>query len=79
MANKVYIKGGVPVLGLDHFVHVHILREELNHYISMLYHRKVIQLPNSTLALYSCESLIMQVDRMGEAGHSFTGPPHTHG
>jgi hypothetical protein len=28
MANLAYIEGGVPNLGLDHFVHAHILREE---------------------------------------------------
>jgi hypothetical protein len=44
-----YIEGGVPVLGLDHFVHAHILREELNYFVSMLYGRKVIRLPNPAL------------------------------
>jgi hypothetical protein len=42
-----YIKGDVPVLGLDHFVHSHILREEPNYFVSMLYVRKAILLPNS--------------------------------
>jgi hypothetical protein len=37
-----YIEGDVPILGLDHFVHVHILREEPNHSLSMSYGRKVI-------------------------------------
>jgi hypothetical protein len=72
-----YIEGDVPILGLDHFVHMHILHEELDHSVSMLYGRKAIWLPNPTLQLYSCESLIMQFDRMGEARHSFTGPPRT--
>jgi hypothetical protein len=31
MANLAYIEGDVPILGLDHFVHVHILREEPDH------------------------------------------------
>jgi hypothetical protein len=62
MANMVYIEGDVPVLGLDHFVHTHILHEEPNHSISMLYHRKAIWLPNPALALYSCESLTLQFD-----------------
>jgi hypothetical protein len=30
-----YIEGFVPVLGLDHFVHVHILRKEADHSLSM--------------------------------------------
>jgi hypothetical protein len=77
--NMVYIEGDVPVLGLDHFVHVHILHEEPDHSISMLYHHKVIRLRNPTLALYSCESLTLQFDRMREAHHSFTGPLRTHG
>jgi hypothetical protein len=40
MANLAYIKRDVPDLGLDHFVHVHILREESDHFLSMLYGRK---------------------------------------
>jgi hypothetical protein len=46
MANLAYIEGDVPVLGLDHFVHAHILREELNHSLSMMCGHKEIQLPN---------------------------------
>jgi hypothetical protein len=44
-----YIEGDVPVLGLDHFVHAHILREEPDYSVSMLYGRKVIWLPNPAL------------------------------
>jgi hypothetical protein len=69
----------VPVLGLDHFVHVHILREEPDYSISMLYGCKAIRIPNPSLRLYSCESLTLQFDRMGETCHSFTRLPHTHG
>jgi hypothetical protein len=72
-----YIKGDVPVLGLDHFVHMHILREEPDYSVSMLYGRQAIQLPNPALRLYSCESLTLQFDRMGEAHHSFTRAPQT--
>jgi hypothetical protein len=79
MANLAYIEGGVPILRLNHFVHVHILREEPNHSLSMLYGHKAIRLPNPGLRLYSCESLTLQFDRMGEVQHSFTGPPWTHG
>jgi hypothetical protein len=79
MANLAYIEGDVPILGLDHFVHVHILREETDYSVSMLYGRKVIRLSNPTLRLYSCESLTLQFDRMGEARHNFAGPPRTHG
>jgi hypothetical protein len=46
MANLAYIKGDVPILGLDHFVHMHILREEPDYSISMLYGRKAIRLLN---------------------------------
>jgi hypothetical protein len=49
MANMAYIEGDVPILGLDHFVHVHILHEEPDHYLSMLYGRKAIRLPNPGL------------------------------
>jgi hypothetical protein len=54
MANLAYIEGVIPVLGLGHFVHAHILREELNHSLSMLYGRRAIQLANLGLRLYSC-------------------------
>jgi hypothetical protein len=59
MANLAYIEGDVTILGLDHFVHAHILREEPDYSVSMLYGHKVIQLPNPTLRLYSCESLTL--------------------
>jgi hypothetical protein len=54
-----YIERDVHVLGLDHFVHVHVLHEEPNHSLSMLYGRKVIRLPNLGLRLYSCETLTL--------------------
>jgi hypothetical protein len=59
MANLVYIEGDIPVLGLDHFVHAHILHEEPDHSLSILYGRKAIRLPNLGLRLYSCESLTL--------------------
>jgi hypothetical protein len=49
LANLAYIEGDVPILDLDHFVHAHILREEPDHSLSMLYGCKVIRLPNPTL------------------------------
>jgi hypothetical protein len=79
MANLAYIEGDVPILGLDHFVHAHILHEEPDHSLSMLYGHKVIRLPNTGLRLYSCESLTLQFDQMGEARYSFVGPPRTRG
>jgi hypothetical protein len=59
MANLAYIEGDVPILGLDHFVHAHILHEEPDYSISMMYGCKAIWLPNSSLQLYSCESLTL--------------------
>jgi hypothetical protein len=56
MAKLAYIEGDVPNLGLDYFVHAHILHEEPDHSLSMLYGRKAIRLPNPGLRLYSCES-----------------------
>jgi hypothetical protein len=46
IANLAYIERDVPVLGLDHFIHAHILHEEPDHSLSMLYGRKAIRLPN---------------------------------
>jgi hypothetical protein len=59
MANLAYMEEDVPVLSLDHFVHAHILCEEPDHSLSMLYGRKVIWLPNLGLQLYSCERLTL--------------------
>jgi hypothetical protein len=39
-----YTEGDVPILGLDYFVHAHILREEPDYFVSMLYGRKAIWL-----------------------------------
>jgi hypothetical protein len=36
MANLAYIEWDVPILGLDHFAHTHILHEEPDHSLSML-------------------------------------------
>jgi hypothetical protein len=74
-----YIEGDVPVLGLDHFVHTHIMGEKLYYSVSMLYGRKAIRLPNLFLQLYSSKSLTQQFDWMGEAHHSFIGPSRTRG
>jgi hypothetical protein len=79
VANLLYNEGDVPILGLGHFFHAHILREEPDHSLSMLHGRKVIQLPNQALGLYSCVSLTLQFARTGEVHHSFTGLPCTHG
>jgi hypothetical protein len=49
MTNLAYIVGQVPILGLDHFVHAHILCEEPDYSVSMLYGRKAIWLPNLAL------------------------------
>jgi hypothetical protein len=59
MANLAYIERDVPNLGLGHFVHLHILREEPDHSLSMLYGHKAIWLPNSGLRLHSYESLTL--------------------
>jgi hypothetical protein len=59
MANLAYIEGDVPILGLDHFIHTHILCEEPNHPLSMMYGGKMIRLPNPGFQLYSCESLTL--------------------
>jgi hypothetical protein len=59
MASLAYIEGDVPVIGLDQFVHAHILSEEPDHSLSMLYGRKAIRLPNMCLRLCSCERITL--------------------
>jgi hypothetical protein len=39
----------------------------------------MIRLPNPLLALYSCQQLTLQLTRMGDAHHSYLGPPRTRG
>jgi hypothetical protein len=48
-SDLVYTEGDVPILGLDHFVHEHILREEPDFSVSMLYGHKAIWLANPAL------------------------------
>jgi hypothetical protein len=81
MANVPYIARDVPIPGLSHFMHAHILREEPDHSISMLYEggSKVLWLPNPVLVLHSCEQLTLRLGRMGDACHSYIGPPWTRG
>jgi hypothetical protein len=79
MANLAYIEGDVLILDPDHFIHTHILHEEPDHCLSILYGSKAVRLPNPGLQLYSCESPTLQFDWMGEVHHSFAGPPRTHG
>jgi hypothetical protein len=79
MANLAYNEGDVHIPGLDHFVHAHILHEEPDHSLSILYGHKAIWLPNPGLQLYSYENLTLQFDRMEEVCQTFTGPPHTRG
>jgi hypothetical protein len=44
-----HIEGDVHVLGLDHFVDMHILHEEPDYFVSILYGRKVVRLHNPAL------------------------------
>jgi hypothetical protein len=79
MAHVSYIEGDVSILGLDHFLCAHILREEPNYSISILYEgdSNAIRLPNPVLALYFCQQLTLHLAQMGNARHSYSGPPHT--
>jgi hypothetical protein len=43
------IEGDVPILGLYHFVHTHILHEKPDYSVSMLYDHRAIWLPNLTI------------------------------
>jgi hypothetical protein len=55
MHNVAYIKGDVPILGLSHFAQAHVLHEEPDHSIYILYEggNKVLQLPNQAYLLHS--------------------------
>jgi hypothetical protein len=61
MHNRAYITGDVPITGLSHFACAHVLHEEPDHSISMLYEggNKVLRLPNQAYVLCSCDQLIM--------------------
>jgi hypothetical protein len=56
-----YVEGDVPIHGLSHYVNAHVLREEPDHFISMLYDggNKVLRLPNQAYLLHSCDQLII--------------------
>jgi hypothetical protein len=74
MHNVAYIKGGVPIPGLSHFVHAHVLCEEPDHSISMLYEggNKVLWLPNQAYLLCSCDQLIVQLNTLENARRSIS-------
>jgi hypothetical protein len=77
MHKVAYIEGDVPILGLSHFVHAHVLCEESDHSISMLYERgnKVLWLPKEAYLMHSCDQLIMQLNTLEDVHHSISGPP----
>jgi hypothetical protein len=81
MHNVAYIEGHVPILGLSHFVHAHVLCEEPDHSISMLYEggNMVLLLPNQAYLQCSCDQLIMQLNTLENTRRSISGPPHTCG
>jgi hypothetical protein len=81
MHNVAYIEGDVPILGLSHFVHAHVLHEEPDHSISILYEggNKVLRLPDKAYLLCSCYQLIVQLNTLENTCRSISGPPHTHG
>jgi hypothetical protein len=81
MHNVAYIKGDVPILGLSHFVHVHVLHEEPDHSTSMLYEggNKELHLPNQAYLLRSCDQLIVHLNTLENTRHSISGPPRTRG
>jgi hypothetical protein len=58
-----YIEGGVPIIGLSHFVHAHVLCEEPNHSISMLYEGR-----NKVLLLHWTMRIIASQDHHMLAG-----------
>jgi hypothetical protein len=81
MHNVAYIKGDVPILGLSHFVQAHVLHEEPDHSIYILYEggNKVLQLPNQAYLLHSCDQLIVLFNKLENTHHSISGPPRTRG
>jgi hypothetical protein len=80
MNNMAYIEGDVPILGFSHFVHAHVLCEESNHSISMLYERgnKVLRLANQAYLSRSCDQLIVQLNTLENVHGSISRPPCTH-
>jgi hypothetical protein len=81
MHKVAYTEGDVTILGLSHFVHDHVLREEPDHSISMLYEggNKVLRLPNQAYLLHSCDQLIIQLNTLENVHRSISGPPRTRG
>jgi hypothetical protein len=73
MAHVSNIEGNVLILGLHHFVCMHILCEKPDYSISMLYEGgcKAIRLPDLALALYSCQQLTLQLAQMGDMCHNY--------
>ena len=67
-------------IGLDHFVHAHMMREGPGNSVFMCYpgYEREFELPCPKLSLYSVKRLTLQMEKNEPACHSTAGPM-THG
>ena len=67
-------------IGLDHFVHAHMMREGPGNLVFMCYpgYEKGFEFPCPKLSLYSMKHLTLQMEKKEPARHSTAGPI-THG
>ena len=67
-------------IGLDHFVHAHMMCKAPGNSVSMCYsgYEKEFELPCPKLSLYSVKRLTLQMENKEPARHSIAGPM-THG
>jgi hypothetical protein len=68
-----YIEGDVRFLGLDHFVHPHILREEPDYSVSKLYGHKAIWLPKPANYILV---IVLHYNLIGWERHTTTSQDH---
>jgi hypothetical protein len=63
-------------IGLDHFVHAHMMREGPRNSVFMCYpgYEKEFELPCPKLSLYSVNRLTLQMEKKEPACHSTAGP-----
>ena len=63
-------------IGLDHFVHAHMMREGPGNSVFMCYpgYEREFELPCPKLSLYSVKRLTLQMEKKEPACHSIAGP-----
>jgi hypothetical protein len=78
-ATLIYLNGQAPTVGVDSFIRAHLMTRGGDGNLYMKYPKSSVEvaLPAAHLALYSVESLTLQLEDRQPPRHSVSGGPHT--